>query len=168
MHRIGVWAAALTFLGACSLDTGALVPSGPDSSDGDSSTSPRDASPDSGPMDAGPRDTGVRTVDSAMDGPSDSGSIVDTGPDAPAPLLRSCREILVARPSTLDGPQLIAPFSPDVVMEVYCDMTTDEGGWTLVASTRRHPPTDSRIDYHGDLATLHPLTDHKGVVGLLR
>ena len=43
-------------------------------------------------------------------------------------------------------------------------MTTDGGGWTMVASTRTTTLDDALIAYHNDLQTINPGAAHPGVV----
>lgn len=69
--------------------------------------------------------------------------------------LRSCAEILAGSPSVQSGVYPIQPIVTEPARDVYCDMTTDEGGWTLVGASI-NPLTDERGDYHLGLATLEP------------
>ncbi|MEQ9076316.1 MAG: fibrinogen-like YCDxxxxGGGW domain-containing protein [Sandaracinaceae bacterium] len=108
----------LSMLGAgCSLDRQGLRE--PGTSDGG------DEETDAGarPSDAGPRpDTG----------PRDSG--LDAGPP---PVRRDCLEILELGESTGDGRYTIDPDgeeSGEPAFDVWCDMTTEGGGWTRVYS----------------------------------
>ncbi|MCB9547068.1 MAG: hypothetical protein H6706_14615 [Myxococcales bacterium] len=59
------------------------------------------------------------------------------------------------------GPQ-VAPQS------VYCDMTTDGGGWTLVGSTLNQTLNDQASPWYEDLVRLDPAAAHTGVWDGLR
>ena len=52
--------------------------------------------------------------------------LLGDGPDCPA---IDCNDILINRPTPADGPYWIDTAAP---YEVWCDMSTDDGGWTLV------------------------------------
>ena len=96
-----------------------------------------------------------------------------TGP-TPEGLPSSCQEILAADPSAQSGVYAIETlpgFAPK--REVYCDMDTDKGGWTLVGKGRQGwewydqgqgDLTDlQNIDEHG-VATL-PAWEVQGLIG---
>lgn len=64
--------------------------------------------------------------------PETSTPVSDAGGDVATPPAASCKALLAARPSlkNVDGPQTIV--LGGVTLKVWCDMTLDQGGWTLV------------------------------------
>ncbi|MBI5497406.1 MAG: hypothetical protein HY904_20495 [Deltaproteobacteria bacterium] len=53
--------------------------------------------------------------------------------------------------------------TPDGTHAVYCDMDTDQGGWTLVGASAGTPPSDEAGAFHADLQTLVPAAAHPGI-----
>ncbi len=82
----------------------------------------------------------------------------------------SCLHVLQAGNSTGDGVYTIDPDGAggNAPVDVYCDMTSDGGGWTLVAASLDQTLDDAASVYYADLATLDPAAAHTGVWDGLR
>ena len=82
----------------------------------------------------------------------------------------SCLHVLMAGGSTGDGVYTIDPDGAggNPPVDVYCDMTSDGGGWTLVGSTLDGTFNDEAAGYYSDLTTLSPTGAHTGIWDGLR
>jgi cysteine-rich repeat protein len=78
----------------------------------------------------------------------------------------SCKHILAEVPNSPNGVYRIDPdgaMGQNASQQVLCDMTTDGGGWTMVASTRTTTLDDAAGAYHTDLQTRNPAAAHPTV-----
>ena len=75
----------------------------------------------------------VTPNDSEIDGPTHSASVTicPPGTDRDCPAI-SCAEVLSVLPTATDGEYWLDP-TGSAPFEAYCDMSTDSGGWTLLA-----------------------------------
>ena len=85
----------------------------------------------------------------------------DTYGDGTECLPTSCKVIL-ENGYTQDGIYEIDPDEDGNSINVYCDMNTDGGGWTLVASANA-TIDDRGVDYNNDLTTLNPISNMNGL-----
>jgi hypothetical protein len=67
-------------------------------------------------------------------------------------VLHDCGELLAISGAHESGAYTLAPRGSNDVARVHCDMTSDGGGWTLVAAANA-PLIDASGAFHGDLAT---------------
>jgi hypothetical protein len=74
-----------------------------------------------------------------------------------------CSELPAGSPS---GTYVLG--TPAGPQSTYCDMSTDNGGWTLVANTAFTPLIDEAGSYHDDLSRLVPTGTHRDVSSVYR
>jgi hypothetical protein len=116
-----------------------------------------------GPEDCAPDDA---TVSPAVLEVCGDGIDQDCDGEDPLCPLATCAELLAAGRATGDGIYTIAP-DPAEPIDVWCDMTTDGGGWTLVSSSTT-PVDDAAAPYSSELASLWPGASMDGIWDGLR
>lgn len=99
-----------------------------------------------------------------MRGINANGSVICAGitSSSAGQVFKTCRDAR-DRGFTSSGVYRIRELGGPTVRDVYCDQSTDGGGWTLVASTRNTMLRDEASGYYTDLRTLAPGSGHRGV-----
>jgi hypothetical protein len=95
----------------------------------------------------------------------DCDGAVDNGRDCR--VYRSCLDAYT-RGAVANGVYRLSPDGVAAAVDVYCDQTTDFGGWTLVGSTVGTPLNDQGQNHYADLSTLAPAGAHLGIWNGLR
>ncbi|MEM6926365.1 MAG: MopE-related protein [Myxococcota bacterium] len=88
------------------------------------------------------------------------------GADTVCGQFTTCLAIRDANPEAPSGPYTLVVDGESY--DVHCDMDTDGGGWTLVASSFGQPLRDSATVYHDELQTLFPTSSRRSVWSGLR
>jgi Notch-like protein len=83
-------------------------------------------------------------------------------------IYRSCLDAQVRGGAVSSGLYRLQPTANAAVQNVYCDLQTDRGGWTLVGSTAGQMLDDARAPYYPDLMSLAPAGANPGVWDGLR
>ena len=81
---------------------------------------------------------------------------------------KSCLDGYVRGGARSNGIYRLQPAVGGATSNVYCDMTTDNGGWTLVGSSATAVPDDQQSGYYADLMTLAPAGANAGLWDGLR
>ena len=77
----------------------------------------------------------------------------------------TCADVRTARPDAPSGSYLLDPEGDGAPVEVWCDMQTDRGGWTLVAASRGTPLGDHAGPWHSALADGLPRAEATSIWG---
>ena len=100
-------------------------------------------------------------LDNDDDGAADCDDVEDCGRDRFC-AFDSCRAAQLDDPAAASGTYLIRTRDGGVA-DLYCDMRTDGGGWTLVGATAVTMMDDYGVAYYPDLAGLDPQGGNPGI-----